>query len=154
LIATPDQARNTSYAKQDAGAVFTLSPKTFTAGAHTRMGADTPFVLVHMNHPARRIGLEVFSTRRHHRVSFGEVFAQDFVPRNKVENILAQDWSLVTALPLDGTTRFGHRRYRLPDGEYYVVMTVEKALAERGTPTETWTSPTFKIDRARRVAQR
>ena len=78
------------------------------------------------------------------------MFEQDFVARNKVENILAQPSALVTALPLDGTTRFGHRRYRLPDGEYYVVMTVEQALAERGTPTETWTSPTFKIDRPRR----
>ena len=52
-----------------------------------------------------------------------------------------------TTLPLDGTTRRGHHRYRLPDGEYYAVMTVEKALAERGTPKETWTSPTFRIRR-------
>jgi subtilisin family serine protease len=141
------------YAKQEAGAVFTLAPKTLTTdppSAITRPGADIPFVLVHMNNQARRIRIEVFSTRHRRRVSFGEVLTQDFVARNKVENILTPPSALATALPLDGTTRLGHRRYRLPDGEYYVVMTVERALAERGTPTETWTSPTFRIDRARR----
>jgi minor extracellular serine protease Vpr len=133
------------YAKQDAGAVFTLTPQTFTSGTATRRGADTPFVLVHMNNQARRIRIEVFSKR--HRISFGEAFVQDFVPRNRVENALATPWALVTALPLDGTTRLGRHRFRLPDGEYYAVMTVERALARRGTPTETWTSPTFRIDR-------
>jgi minor extracellular serine protease Vpr len=141
------------YAKQEAGAVFTLAPKTLATdppSAITRPGADIPVVLVHMNNQARRIRIEVFSTRHHRRVSFGEVLTQDFVARNKVENVLTPPSALATALPLDGTTRLGHRRYRLPDGEYYVVMTVERALAERGTPTETWTSPTFRIDRSRR----
>jgi hypothetical protein len=75
------------------------------------------------------------------------VFAQDYVARNDVETPLASGTGLATALPLDGTTRLGHRRFRLPDGDYYVVMTVEKALAERSTPKETWTSPVFRIDR-------
>jgi hypothetical protein len=52
-------------------------------------------------------------------------------------------------LALDGTTRLGHRRFRLPDGRYYVVMTVEKALADPVTPKESWRSSTFKIDRGR-----
>jgi hypothetical protein len=64
-----------------------------------------------------------------------------------VESFLSQQWTLATALPLDGTARFAKRRHRLPDGDYYVVVTVERALAERSTPTETWTSPTFRIDR-------
>jgi hypothetical protein len=98
-----------------------------------------------MNHHARRIRIEAFDARSGR--SRGEVFAQDFVARNRVENVLAQPSDLATVLALDGTSRFGHRRFRLPDGEYYVVMTVEKALAERGTPTETWRSPTFRIDR-------
>jgi hypothetical protein len=43
--------------------------------------------------------------------------------------------------------RLGNRRSVLPDGEYYVVVTVERALADRSMPDEVWTSPTFKIDR-------
>jgi minor extracellular serine protease Vpr len=136
------------YAKQDAGA-FTLAPTTLNtepAGTVTRKGADTPFVLVHMNNQARRLRVEIFGARHHE--DLGEVYEQDYVPRNDVESILAaQEWALATAVPLDGTTRLGQRRFRLPDGEYYVVMTVEKALAGRATPTETWTSPTFMIDR-------
>ena len=125
------------YEKQEAGAAFTLERTTLTAGSVTRASSDSPFVLVHMNNPARRIRIELFSTRR--RARLGEVFRQDFVPRNPVESILSQPWTLASALPL----RLGHR----PDGEYYVVMTVERALAARATPAETWTSPVFRIDR-------
>jgi hypothetical protein len=125
------------YEKQEAGAAFTLQRTTLTGGTATREGTDSPFVLVHMNNQARRIRIELFSTRR--RARLGEVFRQDFVPRNPVESILSQPWTLATALPL----RLGRR----PDGEYYVVMTVERALAGRGTPAETWTSPVFRIDR-------
>jgi hypothetical protein len=136
------------YAKLPAGEVFSFAPKTLDtepAGQITRTGTDAPFVLVHMNHHARRIRIEAFDARNGR--SRGEVFTQDFVARNRVENVLTQPSDLATVLALDGTSRFGHRRFRLPDGEYYVVMTVEKALAERGTPTETWRSPTFRIDR-------
>jgi hypothetical protein len=80
-------------------------------------------------------------------VRLGEAFVQEFVARNPVENLLTPPDLLATALPLDGTTRLGHRRLRLPNGAYYVVMTVERALAGRATPKETWTSPVFRIDR-------
>ena len=43
------------YAKQDAGASFTLAPVSFGP----RQGADIPFVLVHLNNFARRIRVEV-----------------------------------------------------------------------------------------------
>jgi hypothetical protein len=93
--------------------------------------ADMPAVLVHMNNYARRIRIEAFRGGR--RV--GTVLRRDYVPRNHVEAPLA--WNVVTTLPLR----------RLRAGEYHVVMTVERALGERGTPVETWTSPTFKITR-------
>jgi minor extracellular serine protease Vpr len=133
------------YAKEATGARFTLAPRAFASGDITRSGADRPYVLVHFNHPARRVRLELFSAR--HRVRLGEAFVQEFVARNPVENLLTPPDLLATALPLDGTTRLGHRRLRLPDGAYYVVMTVERALAGRATPKETWTSPVFRIDR-------
>jgi minor extracellular serine protease Vpr len=136
------------YTKQDVGAVFTLTPTTLNtipAGSITRASTDSPFVLMHMNNHARHIGIEVFRARSH--ASLGTVFEQDFVPRNSVESPLAQQWTLATAMPLDGTARSRNRRHRLADGDYYVVVTVERALAARSTPTETWTSPTFRIER-------
>jgi minor extracellular serine protease Vpr len=130
------------YAKQDAGAVFTLAPVAFGP----RHGADIPFVLVHLNNFARRIGVEVF--RPGHRHSLGEAFSQDYLPRDVVDNLIAPPWSLVTPLPFDGTVRRGGDRLPLPDGEYELRATVERALAGRDTPAETWTSPPFRIDRS------
>jgi minor extracellular serine protease Vpr len=129
------------FAKQDAGAAFTLAPVTFGS----RTGADIPVVLVHLNNFARRVVLEV--RRPAGRRALGEAFAQDYVPRNHVENLLAAPWGLTTTLPFDGTVRAGHRRLVLPDGEYQLVVTVQRALASRATPLETWTSPVFRIDR-------
>ena len=147
-IAVESGAIRPVYTKLEDGAVFTLAPSTLTTappGPISRAGADTPYVLVHMNNHANRIRVEVFSTRR--RASLGEAFEARLIPRNAVENGVRPPSALVTALPLDGTVRRGHRREKLSDGEYYLVMTVERALAERDTPTETWTSPTFRIAR-------
>jgi minor extracellular serine protease Vpr len=130
------------YAKQDAGATFTLAPVSFGP----RQGADIPFVLVHLNNYARQIRVEVLSPGRHR--SLGEAFREDYVPRDVVDNLLAQPWSLAKPLPFDGTVRHGGDRLRLPDGEYELRVTVERALAGRDTPTETWTSPPFRIDRS------
>ncbi len=99
----------------------------------SQAGTDVPAVLVHMNNYARRIRIDAYDARRHRRL--GTVLRRDYVPRNHVESSLT--WNVATALPLP----------RLPAGRYYVVMTVERALAERGTPVETWTSPEFTIAR-------
>jgi hypothetical protein len=93
--------------------------------------ADVPSVLVHLNNYARRIRIVAY--RGHHRA--GTVLREDYVPRNHAEAPLA--WNLATTLTLR----------RLPPGTYHVVLTVERALAERDTPVETWTSPTFTIAR-------
>jgi minor extracellular serine protease Vpr len=94
---------------------------------------DVPTVLVHMNNYARRIRIVAYDARRHRRIA--TVLRRDYVSRNHVEAALT--WNVATAL----TPR------RLPPGEYYLVMTVERALAQRGTPVETWTSPEFTIAR-------
>ncbi len=38
---------------------------------------------------------------------------------------------------------------KVPDGDYYFVLTVEKALGDPDNPdhVETWESPTFTVDR-------
>jgi minor extracellular serine protease Vpr len=129
------------YAKQEAGATFTLAPVSFGP----RHGADMPVVLVHLNNFARRIRVAVFSPG--HRRSLGEAFSQDYVPRDVVENLLSRPWALPTPLPFDGTVRRDGRRLRLPNGEYVLRVTVERALSGR-EPAETWTSPPFRIDRS------
>jgi subtilisin family serine protease len=134
-----------AYVKQSAGATFTMRPTTLTLGPFTRASVDRPVLLVHFNHPARRVRVELYSAR--HRTRLGEALALDFVARNPVENAVLPPALLATALPLDGTTRLGHRSHPIPDGDYYAVMTVERALAGRRTPKETWTSPVFRIQR-------
>ena len=96
----------------------------------TRPGADLPFVLVHLENPAQRVRIVAFSARRGQRI--GQAFAADRLPRNAYDVPGAAPSALVTALPLDGTVRRGHRRVPLPDGEYFVRVTVERAL--RRTP--------------------
>jgi subtilisin family serine protease len=118
--------------KGDYQAVPAMTP---TAQGYPKLArasdTDTPSVLVHMNNYARRI--RVVAYRGRHRA--GVVFRQDYVPRDHVEAPLA--WNLATTLALR----------RLPPGTYHVVLTVERALAARDTPVETWTSPEFTIAR-------
>ena len=70
----------------------------------TRTGADTPFVLVHMNNHARpdpTRGLRC--TRR--REPSARRSTRDSSRATAVENVLSPPWSLATALALDGTVR-------------------------------------------------
>ncbi len=140
IVFTPDDGGpplRVPYAgyKGDYQAVAAMTP---TAQGYPKLSresvADVPSVLVHMNNYARRIRIVAFDARRHRRV--GTVFRQDYVPRNHTE-APPLSWRLATPLALR----------RLAPGSYYVVLTVERALAERGTPVETWTSPTFTIAR-------
>jgi subtilisin family serine protease len=137
------------YARVDAGATFTLAPRTLPIVPPlplTRTAADQPLVLLHLEHHAQRVHVELFSARRGKRV--GEAYAADLPPRNAYDTPSATLWDLTTAVPLDGTVRLGHRRVPVPDGDYFVAVTVERALADRRTPVDTWRSPVFRIARA------
>jgi subtilisin family serine protease len=131
-----------------AGTPFTFTPRTLTTTPPlplVRPGRDLPYVLVHLERPAQRVRIDVFDARRGRHV--GEALVAERLPRNAYDVPGAEPWSLVTALALDGTVRRGHRRVTLPDGAYFVRVTVERVLAERRTPVETWRSPAFRIDR-------
>jgi hypothetical protein len=137
------------YARAGGRETFTFASSSLPITpplALTRSGTDQPVVLVHLENPAQRLRIDVFNARRGKRI--GEAYAADFLPRNAPEIPLLPSWALVTQFPLDGTVRLGGRRVPLPDGDYFVKLTVERALAERRTPIETWTSPTFRIDRS------
>jgi subtilisin family serine protease len=136
------------YARAAAGETFTFASRTLPISPPlplTRTGLDQPFVLVHLEHPAQRLRVELFSAPRGKRV--GEAFAADLLPRNAFDTPSAAPWRLVTKLPLDGTVRQGRHRVAVPNGDYFARVTVERALAERHTPVESWVSPVFRIDR-------
>lgn len=58
-------------------------------------------------------------------------------------------WNSFWGFVWDGYTFNGKQVLRVPDGQYVVVISIQKALGEDNNPAhwETWTSPMFIIDR-------
>jgi minor extracellular serine protease Vpr len=148
LSVDPDSHIRPIYTKVGPSELFTFAPRTLTTvppSALTRPAFDAPSVVIHINHPARRLRGEIFKVGS--RQPLGKVFEEEFVARNPFDGPLAAPWRATMSFPLDGRVRVGRRSFLLPDGEYYVVVTAERALADRDTPVDTWTSPTFTVDR-------
>lgn len=103
---------------------------------------EQPNVLYHMDHQARRLELTV--VRAFNGRTLGRVVELEFLPRNATS---AEFFVLVWDGTFQGEN--GRRVRTAPDGQYKLVLTVEKPLAERRNPAhvETWTSPVFEIDR-------
>jgi subtilisin family serine protease len=118
----------TTYFNQPGGATFTMA------------GGDVPYILLHLDHPVRRLRMEVFesvSGKAWHRALDTEYF-----PRNSTAtSFFAFAW--------DGTTRGGNKLYIVPNGSYVIRLTVVKALGQESDPAhvETWTSPVITINR-------
>ena len=127
-----------TYAVQASGATFTLTN-----------AFNVPQLLVHLDHQARRMEVEVLkaSGQKVHPV-FSNVLELDYLPRNSTSTSFF-------ALPWDGTRVHDRGRGNgdhlkvVPDGQYKLVVKVLKALGDPGNPAhwETWTSPTITIDR-------
>jgi len=116
-----------SYSALPAGATFNL----------TSAIAQTPYLLVHLDHQARRLRAEVFaagSGKAWHRA-----FDLEYLARNSTSTSFF-------AFPWDGTTFAGNKTYTVPNGQYVVKVTAFKALGS-DTDVETWTSPVITIAR-------
>jgi subtilisin family serine protease len=117
----------TTYRKQANGATYTLQ------------GGDLPYILLHRDHQARRLRLEVRaadSGRAWHRA-----LDLEYLGRNSAATSFF-------ALPWDGVTMNGRQINDVPDGKYVIVLSVQKALGDDDpTSWETWTSPPITIDR-------
>jgi subtilisin family serine protease len=101
---------------------------------------ETPCVYVHLDHQVRRLRMEVIHAttgKPWHRALEVEYLSRNAAP----DDYFAFSW--------DGTTKGGNKVYRVPDGQYVIKLSVQKALGEDGNPAhwETWTSPPFAIDR-------
>jgi minor extracellular serine protease Vpr len=121
-----------------AGAVFTM------VGAN-----DKPYFLGHFAHQARSLRIELFNAATNARV--GEALRTEYLKRNSRRTGTTNDTNsdVYQAFLIDGTVKQGQGRATVPDGSYYAVVTVLKALGDAANPahSETWTSPAFTIDR-------
>jgi minor extracellular serine protease Vpr len=119
---------NNSYSLEGEGATFTME------------GDDLAYFLIHFEHQASKMRLEVFDAktgRNWHRI-----YEERYLPRNSTATGFF-------AFAFDGTTKAGKKLFTVPDGEYIVKLSVLKAMGDENNPAhwETWTSPAFFIDR-------
>jgi hypothetical protein len=118
----------TTFSKQADGAVYTLA------------GGDVPWVLVHLDHAVRRLRIEVVEAGT--GKSWHRAFEQEYVARNSgAATFFSLSW--------DGVTRNGNKTSVVPNGDYVLVLTVDKALGDSSNPAhrESWTSPVFTLAR-------
>ncbi|MBX3702154.1 MAG: S8 family serine peptidase [Steroidobacteraceae bacterium] len=110
-----------------------------TGGTYTMVGDDIPFFLIHLDHQSERIELTVQDRTGQ---SWRYISDDWFVGRNTTAGgFFAFEW--------DGTTFHGDKTFTVPNGEYYVTITVTKALGSKRNPShqETWVSPAITIAR-------
>jgi subtilisin family serine protease len=122
----------------DGGGYYQLSdPSDWT---YTMVGTDLPYLLVHLDHQVEQMKVEVFHAVTHK--SWHLMYRESHLPRNSTATSFF-------AFPFDGTTTAGKKTYTVPDGSYSLRLSVLKALGDPANPMhwETWTSPTFVIDR-------
>ncbi len=108
--------------------------------SYTMVGDDIPDFWVNFGQQARKFRIEVFDAKKGRTWHLAYDF--DYFGRNSSEgNIYSFPW--------DGTTVRGKKVRTVPDGDYFVVISVLKALGKHNNPDhwETWTSPVFTIDR-------
>ncbi len=107
---------------------------------YTMTSGDIPYILVHLDHQVRRLRMEVFDVNKGkawHRALDIEYFRRNTTPTS----FWAFTW--------DGLTYGGQKIYQVPDGQYVIKLSIQKALGDDGNPAhwETWTSPVITIDR-------
>ena len=105
----------------------------------TMQGFDIPYFLVHFDHQPERFRMEVFSDKGK---AWHRAYDEEYLPRNSTTTGFF-------AFPFDGYTVNGIKVTMVPDGTYYVVLSILKANGDAGNPAhwESWTSPMFVIDR-------
>jgi subtilisin family serine protease len=120
----------TNLVNQPGGAAFTM------------VGADVPFIVLHLDHQVANLKMEVFNVVTGQPVGFADI--EEFVPRNSTATSFF-------AVPWDGTTmkKAGGKLKTLPNGSYRMQLSVLKALGDPNNPahTEHWPSPTIVISR-------
>ncbi|HSL30221.1 MAG TPA: S8 family serine peptidase [Anaerolineales bacterium] len=120
---------------------FAAAGDTFTL-----QGFDVPYILIHFDHQVQVFQIRIYNANGS-PVDPDHNFAlqEEYVGRNSTTTgFFAYAW--------DGTRLYnrGNDKVKIvPDGSYYLVVEALKANGTPGNPAhwETWTSPTFNIDR-------
>jgi minor extracellular serine protease Vpr len=117
------------WTKQSDGATYTF-----------KHHEDVPWVLLHLDHPVQQLTVDVLDG--HTGESQGRAFEAPFVGRSsEPTSFYALEWDGKTKL--DGKTKVVH------DGTYILKVSALKALGDWANAAhwETWTSPSFVIER-------
>jgi subtilisin family serine protease len=107
---------------------------------YTLEEGDAPEFWVNFGHQVRRFRAEVFDANT--GKAWHRAFDYEYVGRNS-------NYNYINSYVWDGTTTRGKKAAPVPDGDYIVVLSVQKALGDDDNPDhwETWTSPVITIDR-------
>ena len=136
-ILAPTPFNFPALGRQNADGSFNLVP----GGTFTLVGAtQQPNVLYHLDHQARTLTIDVVNAKGK---TLGRAHDLEYLARNSTSTGFF-------ALAWDGSYRqHGNKLKQAPDGQYTLVLSVKKPLAEKqnAAHTETWTSPAFTIDR-------
>jgi hypothetical protein len=127
------------WSKLTDGATFTLQ------------GSDVPWILLHLDHYARKLQVEILNadTGKPVHPTKNKAIDLDYVARNSTAGGFF-------AFPWDGTRIIKKRSFNevtetrdVPDGRYVLRIKVLKTLGYETVDAhwETWTSPVFTIDR-------
>lgn len=113
----------------------------YAVTSFTLANGDLSYVFVHLDHQSRIFKLEAFNAVS--GKSIGTILQLDYMIRNSTTTgYFAFAW--------DGTTTIKKNKvYTAPNGQYYIKLSVLKALGNSKNPAdcETWTSPVFDIAR-------
>jgi hypothetical protein len=127
-------ADGSTFTKQAAGATYTLQ------------GNDFPFILYHLNIPARKLNVQIENANGSFvQPVFNFADKEQFLPRNgSASGFFAFAW--------DGTRgqdNGNNKRMALPNGTYMLKLSILKPLGNESNPSdwETFTTPTFTIAR-------
>jgi len=106
----------------------------------TMEGGDTPYFYVNFGQQARKFRMEIFDADS--GKSWHRAYDFDYFGRNSSEDN-------VYGFPWDGYTVNGRKLNQVPDGNYIVVISVQKPLGEDDNPDhwESWTSSVITIAR-------
>jgi minor extracellular serine protease Vpr len=146
-------------------APFIAGPRTYVAAPAGEVWtlqnpAEVPNVLLHFNHQARRLELQVVNAATGNPLHpvFSNYLEREFLPRNETkppaggpyadsENVLAFPWD-GTRMHDNGRGTPDHRKV-VPDGQYKIVVNALKAGGDANNPAhwETQTTDTITIDR-------
>ena len=115
-------------------------PRLMGGPIYTMEDGDSPEFWVNLGHQVRKLRMEVFDANT--GKAWHRAYDLEYVDRNF-------NYNNIFSFPWDGTTVNNKKVNVVPDGEYVIGLSVQKALGDNDNPDhwETWTSPVITIDR-------